>query len=450
MPKKKSRAQNLSGPQKKQLRVASAEAIETRMVQVASNFQRADWLPSSNTYFNQNVKKIETQGKTSPPSFSNLDLADYITVSGALHCVDGWSYLARAFCAHIQGDPYSATHLAYYAELRAAMAILASQGTGIFGRIQAIVDRKTICHPIEGYTTHQAVWMFLEYWADRKGATALLHNIIRPGSRPLVDWISGFGAGTVTSRLIAQQWCRLWGLDLKTLGDDQNTRNESSYRLTQLRRTSPVPAQDAATFVNDFWRLFRPWPPNFGVLDNYLLRKILHKAFVRTYDAQITDPRFHTHVAQMLAAVQPSGMSEQEWISFLTDTAEPVVFAYANGIADLSNSEHHMHVMSRAALLLRLASGATENLFASANVQKNDLSFWSLAFGSARGFWEPGAEPDDMLDLWQDVEEALGTFNSWRGANSADVSYANLRRNQAVPLQVLCECERIALWGAAP
>ena len=48
------------------------------------------------------------------------ELAEYMALAAPNHCVDGWSYLSRGLNAYLLGDPHSAWHFAYYAELRVA------------------------------------------------------------------------------------------------------------------------------------------------------------------------------------------------------------------------------------------------------------------------------------------------------------------------------------------
>ncbi len=59
------------------------------------------------------------------------DIIEVIAVRGPLHAIDGWSYFSRSLSALLSGDPHAARHLAYYAELRASLSILASTGIGV-------------------------------------------------------------------------------------------------------------------------------------------------------------------------------------------------------------------------------------------------------------------------------------------------------------------------------
>jgi len=80
---------------------------------------------------------------------SPTQLSEYIAASCLLHCSDGWSYLGRAISALLRGDPHRARHLAYYAELRAATALLAKVGVSSIDSNLATAIRTSV---ILGFT----------------------------------------------------------------------------------------------------------------------------------------------------------------------------------------------------------------------------------------------------------------------------------------------------------
>ena len=73
-------------------------------------------------------------------------LSEYIGISAPVHSMDGWSFLGRSIHCLSRGDPYIAVHLAYYAELRAALAILAAQGIGVFSYPHCVIDSEGRCN----------------------------------------------------------------------------------------------------------------------------------------------------------------------------------------------------------------------------------------------------------------------------------------------------------------
>lgn len=435
---------------KKQLRKASRDAVESCTRDLIPHINRKKWIAQENEYRRNTVAKLDAQSATSPPTFNSKDLSQYIAASCALHAVDGWSFLARAFSSHTQGDRDSARFFAYYAELRAAMSILASSGTGVFLSKHAVIDKKRQCELVTGGPTHRVTWEYLKYWAKRRGAKTLLEDVIRPGDKRLSEWIRHSPMGGVTPGLLAHRWLKMWGLDLRRMSKDRDARNESSYRPSQLRKAPLLTGTEAANFIADFWDFFEPWPPNFGAADRYLLRSLLHESFYAVHNTRVSNalPMFRSQILTTIAAVQPAGMSEKEWAEFLCETTEPPIIQLASSRSELSDPKHHMQVMSRAALLLRVATGSSDALFQGANLDKTKLAFWTDYFGQTRGLWRENARPESMLDLWTDIQNALDALKNWTATNDESDLYT-LRHDPAVPVQILCECERVALWGIA-
>src|SRR5258708_34580711 len=197
------RRRELRSEVKKQLRKASKDAVENSMRDLIPGLRRRRWISQGNEYRLKCTAKIDIQSALNPPTFNDKDLAEYIASSCALHAIDGWSFLARAFSSHTQGDSDSARFFAYYAELRAAMAILASTGTGVFLNKHIIVNKKRQCELVRGGPTHRVTWAYLNYWAERRGAQALLEDVIQPGNKKLSDWLKHSPMGGVTPRLLA-------------------------------------------------------------------------------------------------------------------------------------------------------------------------------------------------------------------------------------------------------
>ena len=85
------------------------------------------WLPDQHVY-------ADPTGALWPNNvgIDGSSLAEYIACSIPLHLADGWTFLARGLDAIKAGDSDSAIHMAYYAELRAAMSLLAGDGVGVF------------------------------------------------------------------------------------------------------------------------------------------------------------------------------------------------------------------------------------------------------------------------------------------------------------------------------
>ena len=56
--------------------------------------------------------------------FTPQQVLDVLAATGPSHCLDGWTFLSRALAALLSGDTHTTRHLAYYAQLRAALSLL--------------------------------------------------------------------------------------------------------------------------------------------------------------------------------------------------------------------------------------------------------------------------------------------------------------------------------------
>jgi hypothetical protein len=138
------------------------------------------------------------------------------------------------------------------------------------------------------------------------------------------------------------------------------------------------------------------------------------------------------------------------WRRFLTGATErdpPAVLVDARGTDTVASPLQHLQVISRAALLLRIATGACDALLRASSFGITRADFWLRQLGEDRGLWEPGSQ-DDYGELWDDVQGAVEAIEKWRGTVvPRHASYAGWRKNCPGPIAVLAECERILLWG---
>ncbi len=191
-----------------QAAVSRASPIRVAQIfsELAENWPTTRWLKANNRYAINCKEKIDTD--TSPSGYvRHGQLSSYIAASSVIHCMDGWSYAARAMEAELSGDVDAARHLAYYAELRAAMSLLAGTGLGVFDKKHFAVRADKRCERING-PTHVFVWEALEYWAQQPTATDLLLRVIQPGGKPLSEWLEHFPptAGGRFRSVLATQW----------------------------------------------------------------------------------------------------------------------------------------------------------------------------------------------------------------------------------------------------
>jgi len=200
--------------------------------------------------------------------------------------------------------------------------------------------------------------------------------------------------------------------------------------------------------------MFEPAASPFRLLDDHLLRLSLQFAYkLRTGNSHISHPSlFETDVKRTVNALLSSGTEKTNMIEFIVERrdaglARLLVEAQRSDIP--SHPSHHMQVIARAALLLRIASGFVEQLLARSGVTKTHLDFWMNEFIVKRGLWNDLANPPDKLtDLWGDIEESLMQEEGWQGANTAgSPSISDWRESRMDTVARFGEGERIVTWG---
>ncbi len=383
------------------------------------------WLPAAHPYPDGALPK----GGPAFAAVSGADMLEVIAVRGPLHAIDGWSYLGRAFSSLLSGQAHAARHLSYYAELRAALSILASSGIGVFNRRNAVIDAAGVVHIMSERTTHDMAWLALTEWSVGASSLERLIKPIRLAGASLLDPFSEFFPGQASTA--AGELMTEWGFDLRQGTEDRDQRNWSSYQPTALGPLLTTPAQDS-TFLRMFWDACRP---NGVELERHLLRILLERE-ARSHGLELYEySHNHSRLQESTKVVVP--------FDFLTRVNEPVDHDFLINLANRSLPAPPYAMMCRAGLLLKLATGMAEENLRAAGVQPvSHFSNWWQEFGANHGLWRPGLPPATTADLWADIDVALdesaaaptGHRHEWISALAG-----NAMR--------MCETERVALWG---
>jgi hypothetical protein len=105
-------------------------------------------------------------------------------------------------------------------------------------------------------------------------------------------------------------------------------------------------------------------------------------------------------------------------------------------------------MLSRATLLLRLASGATAKLLRDAGINGRSIQFWWQQLGQGRGIWEGTQEVGDVPDLWADIAEVLDGIRNFQNKNKSENQTFYLAGHEIREALVgLGSCERVAIWS---
>jgi hypothetical protein len=129
---------------------------------------------------------------------------------------------------------------------------------------------------------------------------------------------------------------------------------------------------------------------------------------------------------------------------------DPLIFKYSS-MTPRGAQTDVFAMMSRAVLLLRVATGSAHDLLHQAGFDAATLSFWWQKLGEARGLWKSGSVPAALSDLWADIEDGLRELEEIEANDPKafetinDVAYGIFGR-----LNVLASHERVGLWGLCP
>lgn len=434
---------------------ASRPGIEVALQRVGANRPTDRWLPTANRYESKFNNQFEQDIENS--AVNSDDLAEFIAVSGATHCLDAWSYVGKAVHCFLSGDPYKAVHFAYYAELRAAASLLAAEGIGIFKTHHYIVINSGTTVMLPGNVgTHPMAWRVFKWWVSDPRSVNLLKDVIRPGNLPLAQWIEEFNKGQAQVNEIGSEWLQSWGVDLDQFSSDHGARNVASYQPTSLDSWELIPAEDGLLRLAEFWN---PLDPNeegiFGSLDKHLLRSLLESIFERySGDSPRIVKQQKNYSNQMDLLLRRMGMSPDRtkyWKNFLTWSEEPQELPLIKNAGDhliIGARSFEIGIISRAVLLLRVATGANYNLLFSAKFDRHALDFWYESIGTERGLWLAGNAPPNFADLWDDIADSLGDLPIFDAESPPDeIQRASYLKKYPGQLKFLEEHERVGIWA---
>ena len=378
------------------VQAASPLAIQKCMKEVVKRIRRYKrWLNEFHPYNNDIAGVLTNQTQVDPPK-----LGEYIASSVPLHLADGWNYLSRALEAASRGDRGSAYHLAYYAELRAAMSLLATEGVGIFHYRHFALDDHL--QPTEfRASTHRATWKILTAWSNEAGRASILLEGLTIEGKSLSEWLQMIGVVEPAQRVLASKWLGAWSVDLQVFSDDRTRRNEVSYRPSRIRFPMPPSLNSLDEQVFPILNSWSELEPFIGGTKATLDLSLLREAISLAVDQGVC----HYSTMEAALASLEGHMQETTFDALALDrpSARAIFDAAA---ATVSATSSAAPILARSLLMLRLASAYTSAFLSAAHVSKADLEFWWAPLGKDLGLWDNADDVVEFADLWADVEDA--------------------------------------------
>ena len=387
---------------------------------------------------------------------SGLSPANLIEAVAAVtpnHCVDGWGYASRSMAAMLAGDFHASRHLAYYAQLRAALGLLGNLGVGIFNGVNFVVDGSATIirldhdltvarQPPRGLGTHAIVWEALHRWVSMPGAAGRLLGLIRFSGTSLFECLQAIFPGLAPSG-IAGSLIQSWGVDLQRGRQEHLFRNISSYAPHAMNDVGDTTAE-AVDFIEQAWRLFEPTSAScFDLLDRHILRNTLSQQVVL---AGVAGGVSHGPILTRYQHL-PETVKAIATVSFLTRGNQPDDPLLITAARRRRNPATAVDMLARALLLLRVCTAVTISSFTDAGVSCSggELRPWLDKLAVLRGFWAPTSPLDDPRDLWVDVELALDELVASKTPPPASLNDWITHTVKGLP--TITEAERIGVWS---
>jgi len=440
-------------------RVAVIESI----LDAKKYFFKNNWLTKNNRYSINTTERLKLDLKVDIPKGYNKNLfrsskkqhhlKSYVGVSSIIHCYDGWKYLSKAVSSAMQFDFTISRHLAYYAELRAALSILCSFGISIFDRQHIILGKRQI-YDQSGMSTHQIVWPALKYLINKRDTSYSLLEIIRPDQHSLIDWLGALGI-TVYREQIGKDWLKTWGLDIRKFSVDRSSRNFLSYRPTQLNKNLFIDLKKLLDLINNIWESSEF--PTFKNIDIQLLKRSLLKGFeLKTSNSAFDYNNYYNddykkEMEMLIRNLSPTGYSSEYWFNYLTNPShDSFLIQEASETSNLYDSNHYVQMISRAFLLLRISSGFVKQNLEDAGVAGEELKFWWQPLIQYLGYSNIEIELNDLNDvLFTDIQSSINQLNIYSqkpGFFSDTYSWCD---NYYEEKEKLSQLERIGIMAIA-
>lgn len=356
-------------------------------------------------------------------SFSDLLVASssaspqtIVAAEQIIHMIEGWRYASAAVSAYLSHSKGTATHFAYYAELRAAMSLFAWSGMRIKQYDYFLLDGTGNKVDFANHPTHKTVWELWQRWTQRTDTKDLFNNRIY--------LYPGVTLGNVLSALqyvSPKTTLQQWGMDLLEVSNDHKARNHSSYEAHWTSSPLTLMPTANAELIREIWKLFLIDGSNI-LFDRAIICHFVNLSLTPMMGLSgLTAENQKSLIASQISNSTGSdrGAIERQLDSSSFST-EPFLLA-ASSSSDTEN------VLCRAFFLLRMAMLA---LKASLSLTSNDSAKnWIEHWLTHAGIWS-NSQDIELQDVEEDYRLAVHSFSPvlplpnsiWDGSNLPHVA----------------------------
>ncbi|WP_162899883.1 hypothetical protein [Halomonas sp. JS92-SW72] len=428
------------------LSLASSQAVTNAFSSLKGCFQRGVLLSDENPYSCSASDKLKTDWKDLEDQFRDDSLLEYLSASVLLHAYDGWSYLAQSMQSMIRGDLGAVRHLAYYAELRASISILASQGVGIYGCNNVVVDSAGCVYKFSKKSTHTIAWLSLEEWSKSSSSGELFGEEIAAFSRPLHEWLHGFEK-TPLLNYTGASLINAWGCDLEKYSGDRGSRNEVSYQVNIKNPESGISPKNFYDFIKEIWEASDPSMLAFSSLDMHLLKSVL----LRIYNDKgvIFGGKSYNDVVSQVCDDLGVGEYAKNFLKQRDGDPDLSILGHARNDRSTFDDYQFLDMFSRAFLLLRISSACISKMLKESGMSMDDFDFWWGEVAYSSGLVEEGMLVGDceadIESLWIEIEDAITGLGEH--LEEEVTCWKKFMRDGHLFVEPLSRLEKIAFFG---
>lgn len=411
-----------------------------------------EWLHDTHKF--SKYSEVRKLRENSPlTSDKQEEFTEYLAASSFIHCGDGWGYLGRALDALLRGDVHTAVHLTYYAELRAALALMASEGVYVGDYYTCVIDGPLSNIYVSKESTHKSIWKCLDEWHNSSKSKDLIGQVLRPGGNTLESWIDSI-SGNLLSPFVSTLFDEM-KIDLVFFEKDRKNRNFASYTPTRLH-VDDLPTDEIRNIISNVWLCLEPDSQgSFPVLDGFLLRDTLVAHFSATNklvdsEGNLTEATDWSQWQSWLDGILPAQMIStslhKELLAVSTQGSKDSILSAAFESSTLTG-EPRMYVegmLLRATVLLRLATGSCIQLLDESGLDDTSIFPWVESLSLSRGIWPVDDLPEDRIDLWADNEIVLEELAKDK---SGDLN--TFVKNFSYYFPFIGQVERVVAWSFA-
>lgn len=404
---------------------------------------------------------ISSKDANSKVPLLNLDshadeLSDYLALATCGHMFDGWRYLSQAAISLLNGSRSHALHLAYYAELRAAMSILARSGIGILNQVHYVVNNSGSVDWFVG-PTHKIVWDALDIWSSQPSNAIDVINCFEAFNVSARDWANACNI-TPSFSSIAEEWLKAWAADIKSYRDDRTIRNKASYRPDFDSHAFDQLTYDEIRFILSisagcgFLGNGR-----FDDIDAVLIQDLCIKAYELLNPLSAVSPiplKYWEDISdRLMAQGQIDGQMARNVVDRLsTTTAFNARILIENAQPSKLDA---VAVISRAFLLLRLSSALVRKQWHEIRRYRSSANSFDwqaaamAAYGAWSNLWDPTDTQPDYYMLDEDRVDAEDEIQEYFKENQ-NINPYKIWAKIPGSLLSLCRFERVGLLAVAP